>query len=1477
MRNNTMFDTATETQLEAIEEELTCDEDMPEQRSAVSSDTERQEDMRDKMPNLHCAYNKRVGEIVRGIAWKHREFSWSNAKNTATAKDKPADRVLGVVYDSHSDFANERQYDVKEYMVCARDHFVMRDDQAEPQKCKRFFLIKAEEMIQRIGANDVDFGGYETRFKAFDGYRHRLVFDLDFKMQLPTATLIAMSDTLCAQTAALIDLTPCDETFSGAYACVTSVAAHPSVQKCGMHVSMGICVPASQHSALALKLVSERRKELCGEMNAVYGLDTTGMTEPRDRIRLVVVCTSVDHAMPELYSEFLERFKEITNEEDARVIASANVEIFAAQRGDATLYSMAIPVQTANIELYDEESAELARINADETTSDKRKERLRDSVYYTALEARVYLANTDKLPIVVTKPDGVFDLSVFKVDQQMRLPKQRKALDKRTQQIVDAKLITLPDCECKAELSETDKVREHLMVVYNNRTEYCVNGSVRGLPKVTGSKRKRSETKSSGAVGGKPSSTSRDSWRVDKSKISAQMIDQSLTMTDPRVFDVFGRLKAIPNRHPIVQPRGVWLSLMYDFILNGGTFEQFAEWDYNSSGDDSAQKEFERAAADKESIKGYRGSIRRCYFRQYPKAELRLDVFEDSKFDNAVQTTRFSHHRVCAADLEEPTPFDAALNDESVRSIVLCSQMNTGKTYGVFKYIREQKAATGAYLRVIFVTCRRSMASKLATDARETYGAENVAHYTQDTLTGSVLDRPCLIIQAESTTKLFSDKLAEPQCDILVLDEVESLVPQLVNSHTNRYKFGKSYQAVRRLIGLASRVIFMDHFIHRAAKFYIGSMLPECRHARKDRCFCKPLSKTRFLLNTHIASDLTVRIIPKRESFKAAVVREMEELPEGKQIVMFSTSKAMLKSVAALLTAKYPNFAEMSSLHTGESVDTETLDANAKWAGKRFIGYTSTITVGVSYEAVDTVHKVFAYCGNVPLRCVDVMQALRRARNIATKEIVMHISTVATHGELRPLSVLIKEMSSAQRATLAFASRLQNTMIHKTILEELSRVLDCTESGKEWSKAVADAWSMPAGETRDRRMAKLGEEFARTATTLQYQILLNQYDIDVSRECFNYYLRKLMTESGFKLIDCEDDKCKPEKITISADEMDYDSVPDEMPTDIDKDSDEHAKLRRLVHAKKQIRFRLNTDSEEFSDKEVRDYLLKMCVTTTREHNGRCRSILESAHDVRELEIDTGSERLGYRIASRFFEEAQKDMTIVQRYIAVCHLKRVLGLEFTWKGEITPAAVAAYKAMPYDEELAKLLERSRELISDKFEAAKRANAKRAKKRQKKAAADDAKEDEIDVSPSTLTLHSQIADVLLADRSKKADTKVLVEASTANVYKMLRFWNPLLSEANECRRRCKDRGAIVVSFALKYSATLGEKTKSKQENAELKHKVAGWLNSDHCWKVNASLPDFERDFRASLEEPRAREARTAMVELIAKYASERVFVM
>jgi hypothetical protein len=319
---------------------------------------------------------------------------------------------------------------------------------------------------------------------------------------------------------------------------------------------------------------------------------------------------------------------------------------------------------------------------------------------------------------------------------------------------------------------------------------------------------------------------------------------------------------------------------------------------------------------------------------------------------------------------------------KNVDTLIIKSLLGTGKT----QFIKDNIIANGCYKRILVISPRKSY-----TNAQKGELSEFTSYL--DVYVGDLSHVEHLIIQVESLHRIGS---GFQKYDLVLLDEVESILNQLHSVKTNAGNLITNHEALAMAVSTAGHVIMADAFISdRTFNF--------CRELRV-------IDRTHYIENVSNPYKRQAIFLRPQDDTKCVAnlggfcERVCDALKSGKRIVIVWTSKRkgdwfvenfLEKWVSDSKSDKKPSWIFYNS-STSKDEQEGLKNVNESWKNVQCLMMTTSITVGISYDpkiAELMFDEAFLYGSAASAMPRDIAQALFRVRNLKSNRLTYVIDS----------------------------------------------------------------------------------------------------------------------------------------------------------------------------------------------------------------------------------------------------------------------------------------------------------------------------------------------------------------------------------------------------------------------------------------------------------------------------------------------------
>jgi hypothetical protein len=327
--------------------------------------------------------------------------------------------------------------------------------------------------------------------------------------------------------------------------------------------------------------------------------------------------------------------------------------------------------------------------------------------------------------------------------------------------------------------------------------------------------------------------------------------------------------------------------------------------------------------------------------------------------------------------LEQRYLGDSVGFSEDINTLVIKSLLGTGKTVCIKNII-----TSGTYKRILVVSPRKSYTYS---QSGELVGFTSYL----EKFYGDLASEARIIVQVESLHRIGN---GFQKYDLVILDEIESILNQLHSIKTNGSNLITNHQVLSAAVSTAGRVILADAFIsdrtfnfcnslrnREQSHYFENTFNPYCREA----IFLRSTEKDKRIANI---GGFCERII--------------EALRAGRRIVVVWTSKRRGDWFVKEFLEKWegdcaPSWIYYNSASTKE--EQESLkNVNESWRTVQCLMMTTSITVGISYDpkiADIEFDEAFLYGSSASAMPRDIAQALFRVRTLKANRLTYVLDT----------------------------------------------------------------------------------------------------------------------------------------------------------------------------------------------------------------------------------------------------------------------------------------------------------------------------------------------------------------------------------------------------------------------------------------------------------------------------------------------------
>ena len=302
--------------------------------------------------------------------------------------------------------------------------------------------------------------------------------------------------------------------------------------------------------------------------------------------------------------------------------------------------------------------------------------------------------------------------------------------------------------------------------------------------------------------------------------------------------------------------------------------------------------------------------------------------------------------------------FDDMFINNKYKSINIKSPYGSSKTQLIKRVIQKYNPK-----KILWLSFRQT----LSDDIENNFKDLNFKHYQT-----SKLDVDRLIIQEESLLKLQNyEEVIEGDdgvieniihtYDLIMLDEIESLLNQYNSQDTFGSKTKETFQYLEQLLYKCKNIISLDGDLDDRSK-----------------CFLMKFDNYLFIENLHKNNNKIINITDSKKEIDDEIFKLLNE---KKKIAIASMTSSDATNYKNLISKKYPDLKIGIYISTTDCKSKKDLkNVIEKWGDLDVVIYSPTITAGVSFDIKNYFYKIFGVisCGSCCPR--DFYQMLARIR-----------------------------------------------------------------------------------------------------------------------------------------------------------------------------------------------------------------------------------------------------------------------------------------------------------------------------------------------------------------------------------------------------------------------------------------------------------------------------------------------------------------
>ena len=295
-------------------------------------------------------------------------------------------------------------------------------------------------------------------------------------------------------------------------------------------------------------------------------------------------------------------------------------------------------------------------------------------------------------------------------------------------------------------------------------------------------------------------------------------------------------------------------------------------------------------------------------------------------------------------------------------SIIIQAYMGQGKTTQIQELIKKKFDEDNG-VTVLCISSRRHFANNMVAEFNKEFKDPRIKFINY--LDNLKINAQFLFCSMESLHKMFT---RNKPFDVVIIDECESAFSQLA-SNTMGEHVKESSDVFEHFIKHASLKIYADAYISNRTIEVFNNI-----DTSKTKVFIKntfkAIEREAYLLNNKLALGTKI----------------LQDLRAGKNGIGFFGSKQVLLDIHKKIEEEGFKSLIYTGTESNADVQNTLKDINTHWKNVQFVGFTSTITVGLNFnipDYFDNLYMYFSRCGGFVR---DAFQGSMRARHLTSNK-----------------------------------------------------------------------------------------------------------------------------------------------------------------------------------------------------------------------------------------------------------------------------------------------------------------------------------------------------------------------------------------------------------------------------------------------------------------------------------------------------------
>ena len=400
-----------------------------------------------------------------------------------------------------------------------------------------------------------------------------------------------------------------------------------------------------------------------------------------------------------------------------------------------------------------------------------------------------------------------------------------------------------------------------------------------------------------------------------------------------------------------------WICCMCIWKNEGYTLDDFIEWSNSSTKHNDVDEECTRIwnKTKKKTEKCFTiNTLLKLLKRKYPKARVFKTYVKKLVDEVSEPTISFKDYGYQTKIYNKKYCEDLCEDFSIYEDIILHSHLGTGKSTAICELVRKM-----GFRSILCITPRRAFAESIYSDLKK---AQDKFVLYKDVKKDERIDCDFIVCQLESLCTV-KDKF-----DLVIFDECESNLAQFDSSTINNLK--ETTDHFKKIMNNSKNIIWSDAFI-------MDRSLTICHMLR-------PTTKKLYIKNEFQPYDRKAsEVATSTKDFNDFFIKFKRDNPNDRNVIA-TGSKINSFEIKDILneTTDGRHNTLLINASTSDDVTKKMRDVNKLWDKYQNVIYTTSITVGISYDSEKVFDNLMLHFSACSSTVRDLFQSSLRARNI---------------------------------------------------------------------------------------------------------------------------------------------------------------------------------------------------------------------------------------------------------------------------------------------------------------------------------------------------------------------------------------------------------------------------------------------------------------------------------------------------------------